>query len=151
MDTILAEASFRCENIHEQWFEMMFKVTEFTSVNSLHGLNSKTGAVYDQPWTIKFKNEMADQLIAADPKKNCPWITYESNYYIACTYIIKHHMWSRDCDNMHKITQDCICNAIGINDSRIIEIHNYKAYRPGDYEYLIARFGISHYNYQQFM
>lgn len=151
MDTILAEASFRCDNDVDFYFEMIFKVKEFTSVNNLHGINTVTKVVYDLPHVTKFKQEMADQIVAADPRGKCPWITSGQVYYLANTFIINHHFFMRDLDNMQKITQDCIADAININDSHIIENHNYKAYKPdSDVEYLITRFGISTYNYKQF-
>jgi len=149
MDSILSDASFQCNNI-ECWFEMMFKVTEFVSVNNAHGINVNTKVVFDQPWLTRFKREMADQFTLADPKKQCPWITSGQTYCLACTYIFKHHFFSRDLDNVHKYTQDALASSININDSHIVELHTYKGFRPGDFEYLILRFGVSEYNYNQF-
>jgi len=151
MDTILSQSSFRYSNEpFNQWFEVIYKVTEFTSVNNLHGINTQTKVIYDQPWVTKFKQEMAEQLVAIDPVSKCDWITNGKIYYLANTFIIKHHFFNRDLDNMQKITQDCISDAVHINDSHIVENHNYKAYRPGDYEYLISKFGISNYNYNKY-
>jgi crossover junction endodeoxyribonuclease RusA len=38
----------------------------------------------------------------------------------------------RDLDNIVKITQDAICNALGTNDNRIVDIHLSKRIRPLD-------------------
>ena len=38
----------------------------------------------------------------------------------------------RDLDNVLKITQDAICNALGVNDTRIVDIHLSKRIRPLD-------------------
>lgn len=149
MDTTLACESFRYNN-EEQWFELILKCTEFPSVNSAHGINTKTNVVYDQPWLVRFKNEIKDQLTIADPRKYCPWITDSSVYYIATKFILNTYFNSRDLDNLQKYMQDRIAEAVFINDARIIEVHQYKAFRPGDYEYGIVRFGISNYDYNEF-
>jgi len=91
-----------------------------------------------------------DQLAIVDPIKHCPWITEGQVYYLINTFILKKSFFMRDLDNCQKIPQDCIANALHLNDSHIIENHNYKCFKPGDYEYLITRFGISTYNYNQF-
>lgn len=149
MNTELACKSFRYDNI-EGWFEMMIKCTEFPSVNSAHGINTRTKVVFDQPWVIQFRSEIRDQMIFADPRKHCPWITDTQVYYLYIKYIIKQYFWSRDLDNMVKIFQDEIAGAMHINDSHIIEGHQYKCFMPGDYEYAIIRVGISKHNYNEF-
>jgi hypothetical protein len=39
---------------------------------------------------------------------------------------------------------------LGVNDSHVIEHHNFKNYHKGDNEYLIFRIGISSHKYNQF-
>ena len=75
MDAVLSNASFKYDNL-KCYFEMMFKVTEFVSVNSAHGINVHNKVVFDQPWLTRFKSEMADQLIITDPKRYCHGCTY---------------------------------------------------------------------------
>jgi Holliday junction resolvase RusA-like endonuclease len=149
MNIDLAENSFEYNN-EEKWFRLILKCTEIPSVNSAHGINTKTKVVYDMPWLTKFKQELSDQLIISDPRKHCPWIKDTPTFYLAMKFIIKHSMWSRDLDNMVKFTQDRIAEAIWINDSHIIENHVWKNFKEGDYEYVIAQLGASTYNYNQF-
>lgn len=149
MDKELACKSFTYDN-DERWFEMVMKCTELPSVNSAHGINTKTNVVYDQPWLVKFKQELADQLTFADPRGHCPWIKSTITFGLSIKYILKQYMWSRDLDNLHKYTQDRIAEACYINDSHIIEIHMWKNFRPGDFEYMIIHFGASDYDYNQF-
>lgn len=149
MNVDLACNSFEYNN-EQHWFQMMVKCTEFPSVNSAHGINTKTKVVYDQPWVTQFRNEVRDQFIFADPVKYCPWITNSQIYYLIIKFIIKQYYWSRDYDNMVKIFQDEIASAVHINDSHIVEGHQYKAFKPGDYEYAIIRFGVSTYDYNEF-
>lgn len=149
MDTGLACESFRYDN-DERWFEMMLKCTELVSVNSAHQMNLKQGRVFDAPWTTRFKNELKDQLTLADPRKYCKWLDNGNIFFLAVKYVLKQYYWSRDLDNLHKYTQDCIADACYLNDSRIVEVHIWKDFRPGDYEYMIVKLGVSSYNYNEF-
>lgn len=149
MNNDLACESFKYDNT-ECWFEIVMKCTEFVSVNSATQINTHTKVVYDAPWTTRFKSELKDQLIFADPVRYCPWITNSNLYYLAIKYIYKQYFWSRDLDNVHKYTQDMIADACHINDSHIIEIHMWKNFLPGDFEYMIIKFGTSNYDYNQF-
>lgn len=49
--------------------------------------------------------------------------------YIECYF---ETPFKRDLDNGLKITQDAICNALGANDSHIVDIHLSKRIRPLD-------------------
>jgi crossover junction endodeoxyribonuclease RusA len=49
--------------------------------------------------------------------------------YIECYF---ETPFKRDLDNILKITQDAICNALGANDNRIVDIHLSKRIRPLD-------------------
>lgn len=148
MDTSLACNSFRYDNT-ECWFEIVLKCTELVSVNSATQMNFNQKRVFDAPWTQRFKSELRDQLIFADPKKHCPWITDSAYYYIAVKYVLKQYFWNRDLDNLHKYTQDMIADSCRINDSHILECHMWKNFKPSDYEYMIIKFGISTYDYNQ--
>lgn len=152
MDSDLAFKSFE-NNEDEQWFQVMLKCSEFPSINSAHGyrLRGETDArIFDQPWVVKFRGEIRDQLILLDPKKKCKWLNPNDIYYLYIKFILKSYFWNRDYDNCIKIFQDEIFNALHINDSHIVEGHQYKSFRPGDYEYAIIRVGISNYNYKEF-
>lgn len=149
MNVDLACKSFEYDN-NEGWFQIMLKCTELVSVNSATQMNTKEKRVFDAPWTVRFKSELRDQLIFADPRGNCPWITNSQFYYIAVKYVLKQYFHSRDLDNLHKYTQDMIADACGINDSHILEVHMWKNFNPGDFEYMIIKFGISTYDYNQF-
>ena len=149
METGLAFDSFRYDN-EEGWFEIVVKATEFPSVNNTYGINTKTKSIYTLPHVVKFQNEIKDQLILTDPKSRCPWIKGSTSYYVQFTFILNHHFWSRDLDNMIKCTQDCVFSSLNVNDARIVEHHNYKNFKEGDYEYLILRVGVSDYDYNQF-
>lgn len=138
-------------NNDERWFEIMIKCDELVSINTAHGMNTRTKVVYDNPWTVRFKNQLKQQLIMSDPVKNCPWITYGEIYYLTIYYLFKSGFWSRDLDNVHKITQDIISDACKINDSHILEINLKKFYKPGDYDYAIIKFGTSSLDYNRFI
>lgn len=149
MDASLAVHSFRSYN-DDKSFEMIIKCTKFPSVNSLHGINTHTRVVFDLPHVTQFRNEFRDQLIFADPRKNCPWLSPSDIFFFAAKFILKENYFSRDLDNCVKVTQDEIARAIGINDSHIIETHFYKCFRESEWEYLILRFGVSNFNYREF-
>lgn len=149
MDSNLATQSFEFDN-EEKSFTIVLKCTELVSVNTAHGINTKTRVIFDNPWLTKFKTEMRNQLIRTDPVKHCPWIKNNQFYYLAVKYVMKHHFHSRDLDNVHKYTQDMIAEACHINDARIIEVHSWKNFRPGENEYIIIKFGVSNYDYNQF-
>jgi Holliday junction resolvase RusA-like endonuclease len=149
MDTELAFDSFRYDN-DEHWFELIVKATAFPSVNQLYGINTRSKTVYLLSHVVKFQGEIKDQIILTDPKSHCPWINNNNVYYINFTFILNHSFWSRDLDNMLKTVQDCVFNSLNVNDSRVIEHHNYKNFKPGDYEYLIMKVGLSNYPYNQF-
>lgn len=149
MNSQLAINSFQ-SNDQERYFELVLKCTEFTSVNSLHGINTHTKVVFDLPHVTRFRNEFKEQLILADPRKKCKWFDPRLNFFFAAKFILNHGYFHRDLDNCVKVTQDEIARAIGINDSHIIETHFYKALREGPWEYLILKFGVSNYNYQEF-
>lgn len=149
MDVGLALESFRYDN-DEGWFEMMVKCTEFVSVNSMYGINSARKVIFASEGLTRLQNELKDQIVLADPKKHCPWISTQQVYYIHFNYILNHGFWTRDLDNMLKAVQDIIFECLGVNDSRVIEHHNYKNFRAADYEYLIFRVGISLHPYNQF-
>lgn len=149
MDTELAFDSFRYNN-SETWFELILKATAFPSVNQSYGINTRNKTIYTLPHVIQFQNEIKEQVILIDPKSQCPWITESQVYYIHFTFILNHSFWSRDLDNMLKAAQDCIFSCLSVNDARVIEHHNYKNFRAGDYEYLIVKIGLSLYPYDQF-
>jgi crossover junction endodeoxyribonuclease RusA len=50
-------------------------------------------------------------------------------FYVECYF---ETPLKRDLDNIVKITQDSICNALGVNDNRIVDIHLSKRIRPLD-------------------
>lgn len=150
MDTKLALESFTYDN-DKMMFEMMMKCVEFPSTNRLYGINSRTKVVYTLPEVARFKCDIKDQIIIADPKKYCDWIVPNANYRIDFSFILKKNFWIRDIDNMIKVVQDAIFECLDVNDSRIIEHHNYKNIRDNsEYEYLIVRLSISDYDYTQF-
>lgn len=152
MDTGLACKSFQYNN-DEESFRLILKCTELVSVNSAHGykLRGESSArVFDAPNTIRFKSEIRDQLTLADPRKYCKWITPEKFYYIAVKYLFNHNFLARDVDNVHKYTQDMLAESCYINDSHILEVHIWKNFKPGDFEYIIIDFGVTKYDYNQF-
>lgn len=150
MDTKLALESFTYDN-DKMMFEMMMKCVEFPSTNRLYGINSKTKVIYTLPEVARFKSDIKDQIILTDPKRHCWWITPNANYCVEFSFIIKKNFWTRDIDNMIKVVQDAIFECLDVNDSRIIEHHNYKNIRNNsEFEYLIVRLSISNYDYTQF-
>lgn len=150
MNSKLAIDSFHFDN-DKLFFEIMVKCTEFPSTNRLYGINSKTKVVYTLPHVAQFKSDIRDQIILSDPKKHCWWITNTTTYRVDFSFILKHHFWSRDIDNLVKVTQDAIFECLDVNDSRIVEHHNYKNLRENsEFEYLIARISISGYDFNQF-
>lgn len=149
MNSKIAMESFRFNN-DEQWFEMMVKASEFISVNSMYGINKTGQVVFASEGLTKLQNELKDQIALVDPKSKCPWIVSTQVYYIRFNYILSHGFWKRDLDNMLKAVQDIIFTSLGVNDSHVIEHHNFKNYHKGDNEYLIFRIGISSHKYNQF-
>lgn len=151
MSLDLAVESFKYDN-DECWFEMMVKCKEFPSVNNMYGINTRSKVVYTLDHVHYFKMQLKDQIVFTDPKDHCPWIATNQVYYLALIFMLKHGFWRRDLDNMIKSTQDAIFQCLGINDARIIELHNYKNELSSDSpsEYLIIKVGLSNYQYNKF-
>lgn len=149
MNHDLASESLKYNN-DEKWFELLMRCTEFPSVNNQYGINTHSKSVFLLPHVRKFINELTDQLVISDPKSLCPWILPSGVYFLRIYFIIKREFWSRDVDNMVKVTQDTIFRNLNLNDSHIVESHHYKCFNPGDYEYLIVKVGLTDFNYQQF-
>jgi Holliday junction resolvase RusA-like endonuclease len=149
MEIGLALDSFRYDN-EVCWFEIVVKTTEFPSVNSLYGINRRSKIIYTLPHVVKFQGELKDQIILTDPKLHCPWVADSQVYFFHSTFILNHKFWGRDLDNLLKSPIDVIFQCIGVNDARIVEHHSFKNFKPGDYEYLILKVGLSQYPYNQF-
>lgn len=143
MDTGLAITSFKYDN-EEMWFEFVLKCTQLVSVNSMYSPGRH--GMFKTPQTVRFENELKDQIILCDPVRHCPWIIPGMMFKVHFNFILKNNFWKRDTSNMVKSPEDVIFRALGINDSRVIEHHDTKSYLPGDYEYLIARISKSNFN-----
>lgn len=149
MDFELADNALRYDN-DAQSLELILKVDTFESVNSMYGINRRTGAVYLLPGPRKFKSMIHEQITYIDPIKYCgDWITYEGVYSASYSFILRYEFWKRDVDNMIKMTQDAICECLHINDSHIVELSGNKLFKPGSSEYLIFKFRRSNLNYMQ--
>lgn len=148
MSSSLAINSFRFDN-EQHWFEMMLAADQFTSVNSLYGINRRTGAIYMLAAPRHMKETLQDQLTVLDPVSQCPWISPDMVYSVEYNFVLKSEFWKRDIDNMIKVVQDAVFECLHVNDSHIIEVRSRKMLRAGDNEYLILRVGESNFDYMQ--
>lgn len=146
---MIALSSFRYDN-EAKWFEVVLKVDYFTSINSAYCINKRTGAIYLSPDMYRMICEVKDQIVITDPVTQCPWVTPDNLYRVTYNFILKSNFFKRDADNCIKKIQDAVFECLHVNDSRIVELHGYKSFKPGDSEYLILRVSESDYDYMQF-
>lgn len=146
MNDSIAQNSFKFDNELRK-FEVVLKVDYFASVNSMYGINRRTGAVYLQPEAAHTKNQIKDQLTWIDPVKQCPWITPDATYSIEYNFVIKSEFWKRDLDNMIKLSQDAVFECLRVNDSHVLDIKGSKSLRSGEFEYLILKIRHSEHDY----
>lgn len=77
----------------------------------------------------RYKTEVARQLLVAlsqSPSRDRLMKTLQSKFL---SLSLRCHFGSplrRDVDGGLKITQDAVCEALGVNDSRVFEVHLYK-------------------------
>lgn len=150
MDDKLAIESFRFENEGETpYFEMIVKCHKIPSVNSQYGIG-RHGQVYRSPELVKFEQELKDQIVIVDPKKNCPWIQPMEIYDVHFVFIMNKSFWKRDVSNCVKSTEDIIFRCLGVDDSRVLTHDDRKQFMKGDLEKIIFRINRSHFEWDYF-
>lgn len=150
MDDKLAIESFRYENSGDNpYFEMIVKCHKIPSVNSQYGIG-KHGQVFRSPELIKFEQELKDQIVIVDPRKNCPWIHKDGTYDVHFGFIMNRSFWRRDVSNCVKGTEDIIFRCLGVDDSRVLRHFDSKQYMKGDLEKIIFRINWSTFEWDYF-
>ena len=150
MPSNLAENSFRYDNENEN-LELILEVPYIVSVNSMYGINRRTGAVYLLPECRNMKDWVHEQITIVDPLKYCNWITYDSTYEASYRFIFKSEYWSRDLDNCIKMVQDGIFECLHVNDSKICRLYSEKYLRKSaTNEYIIFKLHKINFNYTEF-
>lgn len=81
---------------------------------------------------------MNNQLQNIDLKRLIPWATDELNFNVNFQFIIKENFYKRDTSNMIKLTEDVLFRHMGVNDSRVVELHQAKSFdKSNKKEYLL--------------
>ena len=78
----------------------------------------------------KYKSTVAQILLnalAQSPNRSTFLHAAQSHYLSLTIHFYFRTLLRRDLDGGLKIAQDAVCEAMGINDNRIVEIHLYKA------------------------
>jgi len=142
--------SFEYNNM-DQYFELILRCEKpIPSTNKLYGVKTSS-EFYLLPEVTEFLNLLKDQLVLTDPVSHCPWINTLNSYSLTFNFILNHSFWKRDLDNLIKKTQDVLFECISVNDRSVIELHTFKSYyEKSEYEYIILRLGVSHFNWNYF-
>jgi len=77
-----------------------------------------------------YKSEVGHHVLVAlakSPHRETLRHTLQTNYLSLAVRFYFASPLRRDVDSGLKITQDALCEALGINDNRVLEIHLYKA------------------------
>ncbi|WP_447977616.1 RusA family crossover junction endodeoxyribonuclease [Candidatus Nitrospira bockiana] len=77
----------------------------------------------------RYKLEVARQLMVAlsqSPARDALLATFRSKYLALSLRCRFGAPLRRDLDGGLKITQDAVCEALGLNDNRVFEVHLYK-------------------------
>ena len=78
----------------------------------------------------KYKSTIAQILLSAlaqSPNRSTFLNAAQSHYLSLTIHFYFSTLLKRDLDGGLKIAQDALCEAMGINDNRVVEIHLYKA------------------------
>jgi crossover junction endodeoxyribonuclease RusA len=81
----------------------------------------------------RYKSTIAQILLSAlaqSPNRSAFLNAAQSHYLSLTIHFYFSTLLRRDLDGGLKIAQDAVCEAMGINDNRIVEIHLYKALDP---------------------
>jgi len=144
----LAVNSFKYDN-EKQFFELLIEVPYIASVNSMYGINRRTGAVYLLPEPRRMKEWVHEQVTIVDPISHCPWLDYDSSYDATYRFILKSEYWSRDLDNCIKMVQDGIFECLHLNDSHICRLYGEKYLRSSSQnEHIIFKLQKNNFNYR---
>ena len=105
--------------------DLILRVKKIPSVNAMY-LNRRSGGKRLSPDAQEFKADLLLKLSNSSLKKNL-LINENRGYILHIVYVLqKKSFLRRDLDNLNKATIDSIFNYLGINDSRLIELHTYK-------------------------
>ena len=81
----------------------------------------------------RYKTNVAQMIWAVliqKPQHQTILHTFQRHYLTFTIRLYLPSLLRRDVDSGLKITQDAICEALSINDNRIVEIHLYKSLDP---------------------
>lgn len=112
-------------------------LNKIPSINSIYKakLSYKFGkpypSIYKDSSATKITEEINEQLKMIDFEEKAPWI-FDNNttFNLTLQLILKQSLGKRDLDNTLKVIQDAIFRYLGLNDSRVVEIHAYKTILP---------------------
>jgi len=147
METSLALETFRYNN-EEKWFEIVVKCTHIPSVNSQY--QHYGSMTWKADSLVQFENELQDQLVLADPKKHCPWITRDEVYDVHFNFLMNRNFWKRDVSNCVKSTEDILFRSLNVDDSRVLRHFDAKSFFYSDFERVLIRVCKSNFNYNYF-
>lgn len=94
------------------------------------GKKSAYPMIFKNPEVVAYCQRIEEELLTIDFKKEAPWI-WETKYFnLTVQFVVKQSFGRRDTDNMLKSMQDSVFRHLGLNDSRIVELHAYKSFLP---------------------
>lgn len=104
------------------------------------GKKSAYPMIFKNPEVVAYCQRIEEELLTIDFKTSAPWI-WETKYFnLTVQFVIKQSFGRRDTDNMLKACQDAFFRHLGLNDSRIVELHAYKSFLPeAKNEYIMIR------------
>lgn len=112
------------------------------------GKKSAYPMIFKNPEVVSYCQRMEEELLTIDFKTEAPWI-WETQYFNLTTqFVLKQSFGRRDLDNLHKAYNDVIFRHLGLNDSRIVELHSYKSFLPeAKNEYIMFRLSESSHDF----
>lgn len=112
------------------------------------GKKSAYPMIFKNPEVVAYCQRIEEELLTIDFKTEAPWI-WETQYFnLTVQFVLKQSFGRRDTDNMLKSMQDSVFRHLGLNDSRIVELHAYKSFLPeAKSEYIMIRLSESNHDF----
>lgn len=127
-------------NVEDNLLDCNIYSKKIPSVNSMYGVNRKTGGKYLMKEPKEFKESFKDSL--GKLEVNPELFSKKDDYNLSMNFAINNFN-SRDLTNMIKISEDSLFEYIDVNDSRNVEGHFYKTHLSQGFKEEITTINLS--------
>ena len=107
---------------------ILVKTDYIPSVNNIYEIGRGGRRLVKSKAARNFESLIYGQLRKMDFEKIAPWLRPKLNYCLDFNFVIKQSFYKRDCSNMIKLAEDCVFRHLKLNDSRVVEGHQYKSF-----------------------